>query len=320
MNVALLLSILALAVGFLLLIKGAEFLVEGASALAARLHVSPITIGLTVVAFGTSTPELIVNVLAAYQKNPAICYGNIIGSNTVNILLILGIAALIRPLTTTHNTVWREIPFALLAVIALWVLVYDSLWDHAAAAILSRGDAIILLLFFIIFLTYVFGMAKVTSNSQVEVAHITVVKMMLFICIGLAALLLGGRFVVSGAVKIAVFFDTSQRVIGLTIVAIGTSLPELVTSAVAAYKNKIDIAIGNVVGSNIFNIFFILGISSLVKPLPFDTSLNRDFIVLLLATLLLFFSVFTGARRRIDRWEALIFLFMYIAYTIFLLL
>lgn len=312
------LPILLLVCGFVLLIKGADWLIEGATALASRLSVSPMMIGLTIVAFGTSTPELIVNIFAAYQKNAAICYGNIIGSNTVNILLILGVAALIRPLTTKRNTVWREIPFALLAVVALWILAYDSLWDAHIDNILSRGDGVILLLFFILFLLYVFGMAKVSINSELDRVTLSLTKLFLSIVVGLLALLFGGRLVVSNAVTLAELLGTSQKVISLTIVAIGTSLPELVTSTVAAYKNKLDIAVGNIVGSNIFNIFFILALSALVSPLPFDQRLHFDMAVLLLATLLLFFSMFTGGRRRLDRWEAVVFLILYCAYTIYL--
>ncbi|MBN1480046.1 calcium/sodium antiporter [candidate division KSB1 bacterium] len=312
------LPLILTAFGFVLLIKGADWLVEGASALATRFSVSPMMIGLTIVAFGTSTPELIVNVIAAYQKNAAICYGNVIGSNTANILLILGVAALIRPLATARNTVWREIPFALLAVLVLWILSFDTLWNGSVGNILSRGDAVILFLFFVIFLTYVFGMAKVSLNAEPEVVTLSIKKIVLYTVFGLFGLVVGGRFVVLNAVKIAGLLGTSQKVIGLTIVAIGTSLPELVTSTVAAYKNKIDIAVGNVVGSNIFNIFFILAISGLISPLPFDIRFHIDLVVLLLATLLLFFSMFTGVRRRIDRWEAVVFLLIYSSYMIYL--
>ena len=313
-------SLSLLVIGFLLLITGADRLVEGASALAVRFSLAPMVIGLTIIAFGTSTPELIVNIFAAKQHNAAMCYGNIIGSNTVNILLILGISALIRPLTTEHNTVWREIPFALLAVLVLLVLINDSIWDSAVTNSLSRGDALILLLFFIVFLTYVFGLAKVTTSTEPELVQLSLLKTILFIIFGLSGLVIGGRLVVTNAAKIAELLGISQKVIGLTIVAVGTSLPELVTSAVAAYKNKIDLAVGNVVGSNIFNIFFILGISGIVAPLPFDSRFNIDLSVLLASTIFLFFSMFTGKRRRIDRWEAALFLMFYAAYASFLLL
>lgn len=311
------LSLILLLLGFALLIKSADWLVDGSSALATRLKVSPMVIGLTIVAFGTSTPELIVNVFAAAQQNADICYGNIIGSNIVNILLILGIAALIRPLATQHNTVWREIPFALLGVLVLGVLVNDAILA-GGANLLSRGDAIILLLFFAIFVIYVFAMAQISVGSTPDVEQMSVSKLILFIILGLAGLLLGGRIVVANAVKIATALAISQKVIGLTIVAIGTSLPELVTSAVAAYKNKIDVAVGNVVGSNIFNIFFILGVSGLVSPLSYDSGINFDMAVLLVATIVLFFSMFTGQKRNIDRAEAVIFLVLYVAYTIYL--
>ena len=310
-------EIVLLLLGFVLLIKGADFFVDGASALAIRLDVSQIVIGLTIVAFGTSAPELIVNFFAAINGNTDISLGNIIGSNIINILLILGIAGLIHPLRTQKNTVWREIPFSLLAVIVLIIVCNDQIIDNTRD-LLSRSDAIILLLFFSIFIIYSFAISKVESQDAPDIKEFSTGRILLYLFLGLAGLIAGGRFVVKNSVQLAAYWGLSEKLIGLTIIALGTSLPELATSAVAAFKNKSDIAIGNIIGSNIFNIFFILGITALIKPLPFNPVLNQDLGILLVASILLFLTMFTGNKRLLDRWEAGIFLFIYAGYTVYL--
>jgi cation:H+ antiporter len=313
------LSIILLIAGFLTLIKGADFLVDGSSSLASRLKVSQIVIGLTVVAFGTSTPELIVNIFAAITDSSDVGFGNIVGSNIINILLILGIAALISPLQTQKNTVWKEIPFALLGALVLLVLCNDIFFS-SFPNIISTGDGILLLLFFLIFIVYVFAISKVNTESTVEVKDLSSIKTTTYIIVGIIGLFIGGKLVVDNAVIIAASFGLSQRVIGLTIVAFGTSLPELFTSAVAATKGKADIAVGNVVGSNIFNVFFVLAITSIISPVPFKSAMNIDLLILCIASLLLFITMFTGEKRKIDRWEAVVFLIIYIAYTTWLLI
>ena len=313
------LSIILLIAGFLTLIKGADFLVDGSSSLASRLKVSQIVIGLTVVAFGTSTPELIVNIFAAITDSSDVGFGNIVGSNIINILLILGIAALISPLQTQKNTVWKEIPFALLGALVLLVLCNDIFFS-TLPNIISTGDGILLLLFFLIFIVYVFAISKVNTESTVEVKDLSSIKTTTYIIVGIIGLFIGGKLVVDNAVLIAASFGLSQRVIGLTIVAFGTSLPELFTSAVAATKGKADIAVGNVVGSNIFNVFFVLAITSIISPVPFKSTMNIDLLILCIASLLLFITMFTGEKRKIDRWEAVVFLIIYIAYTTWLLI
>lgn len=313
-----LIQIVLLIAGFVLLIKGAGYFVDGASSLASKMRISQIVIGLTIVAFGTSAPELVINILAALSGNTDISFGNIIGSNIVNILLILGIAGLIRPLKTEKNTVWREIPFALLAALTLWVLVNDS-YLNTSVNTLSRGDAIILLLFFVIFLTYTFAISKIESQHTPDIKELSYKKISLFLVIGILALMLGGQLAVDNAVKIAAVLGLSDKLIGLTIIAIGTSLPELVTSAVAAYKGKSDIAIGNIIGSNIFNIFFILSISALITPLPFQSVMNIDMALMVLASVLLFFTMFSGTKRTLDRWESVIFIIIYAGYTAYLI-
>lgn len=314
-----LLSILCLVAGFILLIKGADFLVEGASSLAVKMSISEIVVGLTVVAFGTSAPELIVNVIASLQNNSAITFGNIVGSNIANILLILGVAGIIAPITTEKNTVWKEIPFAFLAAIILVVACNDVLLLGLQSNVISFGDGIVLLLFFIAFLVYTFAIPKVQVDDVVEITKISNVKIGAYIFIGLIMLVVGGKFVVDNAVFIAKSLGISDKTIGLTVVAIGTSLPELFTSAVAAYKKKNDIAVGNVVGSNIFNIFFILGTSTIISPVALPSGFNIDLLVLVAASAFLFFTMFTGKRRTLDRWEAILFVLGYIAYTIFLI-
>ena len=314
------LTIFLFILGFISLIKGADFLVDGASSLAKKLGVSMIVVGLTVVAFGTSTPELVVNIFASARGSAEIAIGNVLGSNIANILLILGVSAIIFPLLVKYNTVWKEVPLSVLAVLALFVLSNDFIIDKISPTILARSDAIILLFFFIIFIYYTFGIAKVKDNYQEKVAEYSIFKSVLRVIAGLALLVLGGKWVVDGAVDFAKFFGISEALIGLTIVALGTSLPELATSAVAVWKKNSDIAVGNIVGSNIFNIFFVLGISGIIRPLPFNSAIsNFDISMALLASLLLFLAMFTGKKFNLERWQGIGFVLIYIAYIGYLI-
>jgi len=308
-------------VGFVLVIKGADLLVDGACALARRLSVSDLMIGLTVVAFGTSLPELAVNVFASLKGSTGIAIGNILGSNIANILLILGISGIIYPLIVTKGTVWKEIPLSLLAAVLLGILANDRLIDNADSSALTRTDGLVLLSFFVIFIYYILGIAKRIEGSEAlfPAKERGIRKISVMITSGLLALILGGKFVSDGAVELATTLGISQSTIGLTVVALGTSLPELATSAIAAYKKNPEIAVGNIVGSNIFNIFFILGISSLIRPLPFGPQSNVDIGALILANILLFIFMFTGKKRKLDRWEAGLFLVIYTAYIMFLI-
>jgi cation:H+ antiporter len=303
-------------IGFTFVIKGADLLVEGAGALAKKFSVSDLVVGLTIVAFGTSLPELSVNIFASLKGNTDIAIGNILGSNIANILLILGISGLIYPLVVTKGTVWKEIPLSLLAAVLLGILANDILIDGAVKSQLSRIDGLVLLSFFIIFLYYSFSIPRRTEGPEAlfpeKKKSIRLISYMIFA--GLLALIFGGKFVVDGAVELATALGISQSTIGLTIVAIGTSLPELATSAIAAYKKNPEIALGNVVGSNIFNIFFILGISSLIRPLGFGVKSNMDIGVLIISSILLFIFMFTGKKQKLDRWEAGLFLAVYAAY------
>jgi cation:H+ antiporter len=307
-------------VGFVLLISGANLLVEGSASIAKKLNISSIVIGLTIVAFGTSAPEFIVNIFASIQGNTDIAIGNILGSNIVNILFILGVSAVIFPLATKENTVWKEIPLSLLAAILLGVMVNDTLIDGGTFSGITRIDGIIFLAFFIIFLYYTFGISKVIGeNTDLEIKEMSYMKSSLYIVGGLSGLIFGGKWIVDGAIKIAEGFNVSQSLIGLTIVAIGTSLPELATSAVAAYKKQSDIAIGNVVGSNIFNIFFILGFSALIRPLPFSKTSDIDIIMTIFSSLILFLIMFIGKKHTIERWQGITMIIIYIGYVAYLI-
>ncbi len=307
-------------IGFVLLISGANILVEGSASIAKKLNISSIVIGLTIVAFGTSAPEFIVNIFASVQGNTDIAIGNIIGSNISNILLILGVSSIIYPLATQENTVWKEIPLSLLAAILLGVMVNDTLIDGGTFSGLTRIDGIVFLSFFIIFLYYTFGISKVSGeNTDLEIKEMSYMKSSFYVAGGLLGLVFGGKWIVDGAIKIAEGFNVSQSLIGLTVVAIGTSLPELATSAVAAYKKQSDIAIGNVVGSNIFNIFWILGFSSVINPLPFSKDSVIDIIMTIVASLILFLIMFIGKKHTVERWQGIIMILMYVGYVAYLI-
>ncbi len=314
-------SFLLFIIGFFLLIKGANYLVSGASSLAYKLGVAPLVIGLTIVAFGTSAPELVVNLMASISGNTDIAIGNILGSNIVNILVILGVSAIIYPITVQKSTVWKEIPFALLAVVVMGFMASDALIDGASASYLTRIDGLVLISFFVIFLYYIVGIAKQSPSETVEKPpEMTRMRSWLLIVGGMLALVVGGKWIVDGAIVFAQGLGVSESLIGLTIVAIGTSLPELATSVVAAYKKHSDIAIGNVVGSNIFNIFWILGISAFISPLPFAPALTTDILVTVGATLLLFFALFVGKRHTIEKWQGVLFICTYVLYIVFLVM
>lgn len=302
-------------IGFVLLIKGADYLVGGASSIARKLNISPLVIGLTIVAFGTSAPELFVNLYASFKGTTDIAIGNIVGSNIANILLILGISAMLYPLRVTKGTVWKEIPLSLLAVVLVFIMANDFLVDGISANAITRSDGLALIAFFIIFLYYTFGIAKAQGEeNQDDITLHSTPKSVLMIIGGMAGLVLGGQWIVNGAIAIAGAFGLSEALIGLTVVAIGTSLPELATSAVAAYKKRADIAIGNVVGSNIFNIFWILGLSSVIKPLPFRPELNFDIAAVIIASTLLFVWMFIGTKHVLLRWQGAVFALLYAGY------
>ena len=311
-------SIFLVILGFVMLIKGADWLVNGASALARKFNISELAIGLTIVAFGTSAPELVVNSVASFENYPDIVYGNIIGSNLFNLFVILGIAGLILPIRVQSSTVWKEIPISLLAIIVLFIL-SNNFTSHEHGN-LGRVDACILLGMFGAFLYYVYRQMKSEpAGEEAGAPEMKVIKIWILIIIGLGGLIGGGKLVVDNAILIARGFGMSEKIIGLTIVAAGTSLPELLTSVVAALRKNSDIAIGNVIGSNIFNIFLIMSVSALIRPLTFNEAFNTDMLLLILGTLVLFTAMFTGKKKKLDRWEAAILLLVYITYSIFLI-
>ncbi len=310
-------AIFLIIAGFALLIGGADLLVRGASSLAIRMQVPEIVIGLTVVAFGTSTPELVVNLVSALKGSTGIAFGNVIGSNIFNILGILGISALIWPLDVKKATTWNEIPFALLTSFVLLILANDNWFLSGSHNLLTRGDGLILLGFFAIFLVYTHKLSKQGSDSESSSKLYPLLPSLGFIIAGLAGLVIGGNMVVGSAVKLARLIGLSEAVIGLTIVAIGTSLPELSTSIVAALKKKPDIAVGNVIGSNIFNLLFIMGITTQIDSLPYEAAFNPGQYLMIGATCLLFIMMFNPRRHRLDRWEGGILVAIYLGYTVY---
>jgi len=292
--------------------------VDGASSLAKKNKVSDLVIGLTIVAFGTSAPELVINSVASFDGLPDIVFGNIIGSNNFNLFVILGIAALIYPITVQSSTAWKEIPISLIAAV-LVLLLANNFFSQQEFKI-SRFDGIVLFIGFILFIYYVFTQLKNEKEEEIAYKALPNYKIWGLIILGMAGLIIGGKLVVDNSIAIATDLGISQKIIGLTIIAAGTSLPELVTSIVAALKKNSDIAIGNVIGSNIFNLLLILSISSFVKPIAYNPNFNQELFILLGGTLFLILAMFTGKRKKLDRWEALILLSFYLIYTTYLVM
>lgn len=309
-------SYLLLIIGIVLVLWGADKLTDGATALARRFHVSDLVIGLTVVAFGTSLPEFVTSFTAVLRHYEAISMGNIVGSNIFNTLLIVGASALTSPIWVSRSSLSKDIPFALLASLVLFVLCKDTLFAGADTQMISMGDGLILLFFFAIFMYYTFSIARSAAGS--EDSSLTgkkdypFWKILLYIVLGLAGLIFGGNFFVESASDLARTWGVSEHIIGLTIVAGGTSLPELATSIVAARKGNSAIAIGNVIGSNIFNIFFVIGICALVSPISAMSITDVDLLLLIGSILLLWVFAFTN--RRISRMEGVSLILVYLFY------
>ena len=308
---------LLIALGIVFVSFGARALVEGSSSLAKRLNISDLVVGLTIVSFGTSAPELVVSVVAAKNGTAELALGNVIGSNIVNICLILGFTAVLQPLRIQRNTVWKEIPLSLLGVIVAFFLASDVWLDHAPEAFITRTDGLVLLCFFLIYLYYMFEVARQSSVYAVKTPEMRATPVWLAVgmaLIGLVGLVWGGRLIVDAAVEVARAFGVSEALIGLTLVSIGTSIPELATSVVAALRGKADLAVGNIVGSNIFNIFFILGTSATVAPLPVGNISLVDFGVCILATFLMFIGSFIFTPKVMHRTEGALLIAVYIGY------
>jgi len=304
------LDIILLIIGFFMLSKGAAVLVDGASAMARKLNVPEIIIGLTIVACGTSAPEAAVSISSVIQGATGVGVGNILGSNIANILLILGVSALITNLYVQKNTALFEIPF----VAFISVLLMFMGWQYG---MVYRGGALVLCALFVLFLLYLFVVAKQNKDSAPEIENMSAIKMVLFIILGIAALVFGAKLTVDSAVNIAHALNISERVIGLTIIAFGTSLPELVTCVVAAIKKRSDIVIGNIIGSNIFNILFVLGVTGLIRLIPFESAFLIDSVWGIVATILLW--VFVVHDRKLTVIKGLAFLALYGVYIVSLI-
>lgn len=311
---------LILILGFAALIKGADYFVEGASGIAKILRLPPILIGLTIVAFGTSAPEAAVSIKAAMGGSSGIALGNVVGSNIFNITLIIGITALIFPLAVERETVKKEIPFALLSSILLLILIQDISLGNHYENLLTKADGLVFICFFGIFLFYLFEVAmhsREKTEEEANDASMPIGKNVLSTIGGLTAIIIGGDLVVESSITIAHSLGMSETLIGLTIVAGGTSLPELITSVTAAVKKHSEIAVGNIVGSNIFNILFVLGTASLISPIPVESKIFIDATIMIAFTILMW--VFSRTQHKITRMEGVVLILSYVAYMTYII-
>ncbi|MCC8186587.1 MAG: calcium/sodium antiporter [Bacteroides sp.] len=314
-------NLLLLLGGLVFILVGASGLTDGAASLAARLRIPPIVIGLTIVAFGTSAPELTVSVSSALKGSADLAVGNVVGSNLFNTLVIVGCTALFAPIVISRNTLRKEIPLSILSAIALLIIANDMILNGDTENIISRTDGLLLLCFFAIFMAYTFAMAtgNIESEQEEEIKTMPMWRAGVYMIAGMAGLVFGGQWFVDGASGIARALGVSESVIGLTLVAGGTSLPELATSVVAAIKKNPEIAIGNAIGSNLFNIFLVLGCSATITPLHIQGITNFDMLSLVGASVLLWvFGVFF-AKRTITRVEGAILVAGYVAYITYLI-
>ncbi len=306
--------------GFLLLIKGADWLLNGAMAVAQKMKLSGVLVGLTIVALGTSLPELIVTLFSTAAGEQELLVGGIVGSNLANILLILGVAGVICPISLKQETVWREIPLSLLAALALGILASDTLFDKTGQNWLSRTDSLLLLLLLSVFLYYLLTIAKkgkLSDPAQTSLPNYWIVGFKLIA--GVVSLYFGGWFIVNNALEITQEWGVSQTLVGASLVALGTSLPELITSIIAATKKQPDIVVGNVIGSNIFNIFLVLGLNGALAPIVLTGDLGFDLLLMIFAHLLLFLFLFIGRRHVLQPSQAWVFLAIYATYLLFLI-
>ena len=309
---------LLLLAGLAFLIKGADLLVSGASSIAGRLGISSLVIGLTVVSFGTSMPEMLVTLVSGLRHNADLAIANVIGSNIANVLLVLGLAALIRPLPVKDSTVVSEIPFSLTAALLVGFLANAALFSSYHKLSISRLDGGILLFFFALFMLYVYKISREgTHLPNDEPRTLSTTRSVLYIVMGIAGLYLGGGWVVDGAVGIALALNVDDALIGLTIVAVGTSTPEIVASAVAAYRNQTDIAVGNVVGSNIFNLLWVLGFTASLVELPFKVVNNADLVMVICSSAVILLALITSRNNSILRSHGAVFIALYAGYLFY---
>jgi cation:H+ antiporter len=305
-------------IGFAFLIKGADFLVEGSASIAKKSGISNLVIGLTIVSFGTSSPELVVNVVASIRGSADIALGNIVGSNIANILLILGVSACICTINVKRNTYLFEIPFSLGAGILLFLLANGTLICSDPSAVISRFDGLALLVVFSLFVVYTMRIARKDVTGQENIKVYRLGGSVTMIIAGMLGLYFGGRWIVDGAIVFSKKLGLSESLIGLTVIALGTSLPELAASATAAYKKNPDIAIGNVIGSNIFNVLWVIGLSAVIRPLDFNPVINVDIILSLFITVLLLGFVLIGKKRAVTRRQGICFVVLYAVYIVYL--
>lgn len=316
------LSMFFIIIGFALLIVSADILVDGSSGIAKKFHIPEIIIGLNIVSIGTSMPELFVSITSALEGHQDMAIGNIIGSNLSNLLLILGLSAIIKPVVFQKETRFYEIPMCLLFTIIFMIFCNSQ-------NSISRIEAIILLILFCVFLGYTIFMGKKESKDNLTESEVksegkenkknSIVKNIIFVILGIVGLKFGGDLTVNNAVNIANYFNISEKIISLTILAIGTSLPELVTSVTAAIKGNSDIAIGNIIGSNIFNILLIIGVSAIIKPITYNVTYNFDLLILLLSTIILAIFPFIPPKEKMSRVNGIIYFLMYVIYLVVLI-
>lgn len=305
----------------MLILWGANALTDGAASVAKRFNISNLVIGLTIVAFGTSAPEFVISFLSSFNGNAGLAIGNVVGSNIFNTLMIVGCTAIVAPIPVGKGTLAKEIPLCVLSALMLFVCANDILLDGAGSNVISRTDGLILLGFFAIFMGYTFAIAKSgNGEDEGEIRSFPMWKSVLFILLGLGALIGGGQLFVNGASGIARSLGVSESIIGLTLVAGGTSLPELATSVSAALKKNPGIAIGNVIGSNLFNAFAVLGASATISDLPLGGITNFDFATLIVASVLLWIAGFFMGKRVITRVEGIYLVACYVAYTTYLIM
>lgn len=314
-----LLSVFLIIIGFIFLIASADLLVDGSSGIAKKFHIPEIIIGLTIVSIGTSMPELFVSITSALEGHSDMSLGNIIGSNLSNLLLILGLSAIIKPVVFQKETRLYEIPMCLLFTITF--MIFCNTNDG-----ISRIEGVVLLLLFCVFLGYTIFMGIKESKTNLEKddakeeKNNSIVKNIILVILGVIGLKVGGDLTVDNAVNVANYFNISEKIISLTILAVGTSLPELVTSVTAAIKGNSDIAIGNIIGSNIFNILLILGVASIIKPITYNVTYNFDISILIVATVILALFPFIPPKDKMSRANGIIYFLMYIAYLAILIL
>jgi cation:H+ antiporter len=311
---------LVLLASLVVLIKSADFLVAGASSIAARLGISSLVIGLTIVSFGTSLPEMLVTMVSGLRHNADLAIANVIGSNIANVLLVLGVAAIVRPLSVHDSTVVSEIPFSLTAALLVGFLANAALFSAIPELSISRLDGGILLFFFVLFMLYVYKISREKAHAvKEESSNLGTGRSLAYIALGIVGLYFGGGWVVDGAVGIAQWLGVNDALIGLTIIAVGTSSPELVASAVAAYRNHSDIAVGNVVGSNIFNLLWVLGLTSSFVELPFEVISNTDLVMVIASSALIIIALAISRNNTIQRIHGIVFVALYVAYVAYVI-